>query len=224
MDRPETAPCDETQQLDETKQKLWTRSRARACPLTVRARLLSARHHSRARGSSSPSTALCACVRVPLPPFHSALATVAASHLKRSFGVSGEERVLGWGPSEGSIRSFSGLLASKNELCTSVQRAFVYLRKPLCRRKPGTCRPGWLASRARTVSTAASGPHPQNCPPPLLHPLPPPPPSRKRAASDDVQRRWRAPTGRDGEAQEHAHAYARAHAHLAVAGEAELGA
>ena len=83
MDRPETAPCDETQQLDETKQKLWTRSRARACPLTVRARLLSARHHSRARGSSSPSTALCACVRVPLPPFHSALATVAARHLKR---------------------------------------------------------------------------------------------------------------------------------------------
>ena len=67
------------------------------------------------------------------------------------------------------IRSFSKLLASKNELCTSVQRAFVYLRKPLCRRKPGTCRPGWLASRAQTVSTAASGPHPKNHPPPSPH-------------------------------------------------------
>ena len=97
------------------------------------------------------------CVRAcasPSLPFGARHSRCESSEAARSLlGVevvgSGEERVLGWGPSEGSIRSFSGLLASKNELCTSVQRAFVYLRKPLCRRKPGTCRPGWLASRAR---------------------------------------------------------------------------
>ena len=210
MDRPETAPCDETQQLDETKQKLWTRSRARACPLTVRARLLSARHHSRARGSSSPSTALCACVRVPLPPFHSALATVAASHLKRSFGVSGEERVLGWGPSEGSIRSFSGLLASKNELCTSVQRAFVYLRKPLCRRKPGTCRPGWLASRARGFQQDTI----RGTVPPPSFPLFPPPPLQvgseplQMMCSDGGERRLE---GMGRHKNTHTHTHARTH-------------
>ena len=134
------------------------------------------------------------CVRAcasPSLPFGARHSRCASSEAARSLlGVevvgSGEERVLGWGPSEGSIRSFSGLLASKNELCTSVQRAFVYLRKPLCRRKPGTCRPGWLASRARTVSTAASGPHPQNWPPPLLPPLPPPPPSRKPSSVPDL--------------------------------------
>ena len=120
------------------------------------------------------------CVRAcasPSLPFGARHSRCESSEAARSLlGVevvgSGEERVLGWGPSEGSIRSFSGLLASKNELCTSVQRAFVYLRKPLCRRKPGTCRPGWLASRARTVSTAASGPHPKNGPPHFFPPFP----------------------------------------------------
>ena len=90
MDRPETAPCDETQQLDETKQKLWTRSRPRACPLTVRARLL-----SRARRLRRRIVCVRACAS-PSLPFGARHSRCAASEAARSLlGVevlgSGEE-------------------------------------------------------------------------------------------------------------------------------------
>ena len=79
-------------------------------------------------------------------------------------------------------------------------------RKPLCRQKAATCRPGWLAYRARTVSTAASGPHPKNGLPPFFPPFPKPPREPLQMMRSDGGERRLEGMGRHKNTHTHTHA------------------